>query len=217
MLTRLDEAAIHALNDGASELLVAEVFLTDSNHTAEGRHLIEEAVPHELGIPIHHTRPLRDSAILQGVFVERACQVTGTTPKERTGILLVGHGQPEEGDREFASETQQETAFRQAIVNRLAEAGFPRENISQAWMEFRLPKTKEGALRLAEQGVEKILVFSAAISADGIHSQYDVPAQVARGELPEHIEVINMGGWNDHPGVIEAIRTRIVEASGPGG
>jgi protoheme ferro-lyase len=206
-----DEAAIRALNEGASQLLLAEIFLTDSNHTAEGCHMVAEAVPPELNIDVRHTRPLWDSGILQSVFVERACEACRGTPKEKTGILLVGHGQPEEWDREFASETSQETAFRQAVVDHLVEAGFPRENISQAWMEFRLPKTKEGALRLAERKVDKLLVFSTAISADGIHSQYDVPAQVERAVLPATIEVINMGGWNDHPRVIEAIRARIME------
>ena len=38
---RPDAAVIQALNEGASRIIVSEVFLTISNHTAEGKHLIE--------------------------------------------------------------------------------------------------------------------------------------------------------------------------------
>ena len=57
--------------------------------------------------------------------------------------------------------------------------------------------------------VEKVLYFSAAISADAIHSQWDVPALVNEASLPEGYPLINLGAWNDDPIVLQAIKAKI--------
>lgn len=57
----------------------------------------------------------------------------------------------------------------------------------------------------------RFFYFSAAISADAIHSQYDVPALVNAANVPEMVELVNLGAWNDHPMVIQAIREKILE------
>ena len=43
-----------------------------------------------------------------------------------------------------------------------------------------------------QNGIEKLLFFSAAISADAIHSQYDIPELVHEAEYPEGFPVINL-------------------------
>jgi hypothetical protein len=58
-------------------------------------------------------------------------------------------------------------------------------------------------------GVEKIVFFSAAISADSIHSQYDVPELVHEADTPEEFPILNLGAWNDDPIVIQAIKEKI--------
>ncbi|NIV28634.1 MAG: hypothetical protein GWN58_03685 [Anaerolineae bacterium] len=58
-------------------------------------------------------------------------------------------------------------------------------------------------------GVEKVLYFSAAISADAIHSQYDVPDLVNEAQVSEGFPLINLGAWNDDPIVIQAIKEKI--------
>jgi hypothetical protein len=91
---------------------VSEVFLTISNHTAEGEELIEALnVEEEFGVPVLFTGPLYDSRTLQSMFVERANAHIGDTEKSKVGILLVGHGQPDEWDVEWATETEQEVGM----------------------------------------------------------------------------------------------------------
>ena len=58
-------------------------------------------------------------------------------------------------------------------------------------------------------GVEKVLFFSAAISADAIHSQYDIPDLVNEARVPEGFPLIDLGAWNDDPIVIQAIKEKI--------
>ena len=55
-----------------------------------------------------------------------------------------------------------------------------------------------------------MLLFSAAISADAIHNQYDVPELINEAEIPEGFPVINMGAWNDHPLAIQAIKELVL-------
>lgn len=207
---RPDAAAIQALNEGASRIIVSEVFLTISNHTAEGENLIKKLnIEETLGVPVEFTGPLYDSQTLMSMFVSRANANIGDTDKSKVGILLVGHGQPDEWDVEWPTETAQESGFRYGVLNLLAADGYKPENLSLAWMDFKEPKPKEKIEEFLQNGIEKLLFFSAAISADSIHSQYDIPTLVHKAEYPEGFPVINLGAWNNDPIVIRAIKEKI--------
>jgi sirohydrochlorin ferrochelatase len=64
--------------------------------------------------------------------------------------------------------------------------------------------------QLLENGVEKIVYFSAAISAEAIHSQFDIPDLIAKAKAPAGFPIINLGAWNDDPFVIDVIKERIL-------
>ena len=207
---RPDSAAIQALNDGASKIIVSEVFLTISNHTAEGEHQIKGLnIEETFGVPVEYTGPLYDSQTLKSMFVQRANANIGDTEKSKVGILLVGHGQPDEWDVEWPTETAQELSFRHDVLALLAADGYQQDNLGLAWMEFKKPKPSEKIEQFLQSGIEKLLFFSAAISADAIHSQYDIPELVYEAEYPEDFPIINLGAWNDDPLVIQAIKEKI--------
>jgi len=210
---RPDAAVIQALNDGASQLIVAEVFVSVSNHTLEGKNLINALGLEDYGIPISYTGPMWDSPTLHRMFLERARQHLGDTDKRKIGVLLVGHGQPDEWDREFASETEHELQFRRYILDLFEQDGFCRDHLSLAWMEFRNPKPAKVIERFVKNGVEKVLYYSAAISADSIHSQYDIPELVNKARVPKGFPLVNLGAWNDDLLVIQAIKEKIEAAS----
>lgn len=207
---RPDAAVIQALNDGASRIIVSEVFLTISNHTAEGEELIKELnIEQEYDVPVLYTGPLHDSSTLKNMFIARADANIGETDKSEVGVLLIGHGQPDEWDAEWPTETEQETGFREDVLHLLADNGYAEENIGLAWMEFKQPEPAIKVTALLNKGVEKILFFAASISADAIHSQHDIPALVQKADIPEGFPVINLGAWNDDPIVIQAIKEEI--------
>ncbi len=207
---RPDAAAIQALNDGASKIIVSEVFLTISNHTAEGEDKIKQLnIEETFGIPVEYTGPLYDSQTLKSMFVQRANANIGNTEKSKVGILLIGHGQPDEWDVEWRTETEQELSFRYDVLAMLAADGYQPDNLSLAWMEFKQPKPAEKVEQFLQNSIEKLVFFSAAISADSIHSQYDNPKLVYEAEYPEGFPVINLGAWNDDPIVIQAIKEKI--------
>ncbi|NLI17971.1 MAG: hypothetical protein GX427_04060, partial [Actinomycetales bacterium] len=200
---------VRALNEGASQVVVAEVFVSISNHTAEGEHLIREVDTESLGVPLTFTGPLWDSATLHQMFVEKAEEARGQTPRDRVAVLLVGHGQPDEWDAEWPTETEHELALRTSVIDALVEKGYTREHLGLAWMEFKEPEVREEAAALAASGVEKLFYFSAGISAESIHSQYDVPEMIAAARIPPGVQAVNLGAWNDHPLTIRAIAERV--------
>ncbi|UCG82845.1 MAG: ferrochelatase, partial [Dehalococcoidia bacterium] len=204
-----DAAIIQALNEGASRIIVSEVFLTISNHTAEGKELIEAVNPERFGVTLIFTGPLWDSTTLRSMFIQRANAHISDTDKSKVAVLLVGHGQPDEWNEEWPTETEQETFFRQEVLKLFEFDGYSKENLSLAWMEFKQPKPADKINEFINIDIEKILFFSAAISAESIHSQYDVPALVYEVDIPEDVQVINLSAWNDDPIVIEAIQKKI--------
>lgn len=204
-----NEAAWQAVKDGAGKIVLTHVFLTESNHTLEGEEMIEELRLQEHGIQVCTTEPLWNSATLIEMFVRQTEQVRRSLPREQVGILLVAHGQPQEWDTLYPKQTRQETDFRLAIRDRLVQEGYPPENISLAWMESREPTTQDGLHQLLERNVRLVVVFSSSISAEGIHSAYEIPEMLSEVPLPEGVRLLNLGAWNDHPLVLQAIAERI--------
>lgn len=207
---RPDAAVIRALNEGAARIVVAPVFVTISNHTAEGQKLVTELdCEHKYGVEVRFADPLWNSETLMRAFIEKVNARIGNTPKDKAAIALIGHGQPDEWDVEFPTETSQETAFLEEIIKLFEKDGFNRKNMGKAWMDFKSPKPYELMKSFVKNDVEKIFYFAAAISAEAIHSQSDIPEMVHEYPFPPGMEVVNMGAWNAYPLVIKAIKERI--------
>ena len=209
-----DVAIIQALNEGASNIIVSEVFLTISNHTAEGKKLVENLNLERLGITPKFTGPLWDSALLKKMFIQRTNLNLNGTDKSKVGIILVGHGQPKEWDIEFKTSTDQGILFRKDIMKEFEKDGYVKENLVTAWIMFKNPKVEHAMKNLLNrEGIEKIFYFPSSISADAIHSQYDLPKQINNVKIPNNITVKNLGAWNDNPIVISAIKEKIDKLS----
>ena len=208
---RPDEMAVEAINDGASKLVILPVFLTDSSHTQAGQEMIDAVGSEKYGIEVCYAKPLWDTEALQQMFVERANENLGDIPKDQVGILLVGHGQPDDWDAIYPTQTEQENLFRNLVRERLIADGYSANNISLGWMEFKEPGIQQAVSELVSKGVKRLLIFSASISADSIHSDIQVPEAVEAVEMPEDLKVINLGAWGNSSLVIEAIRQRILE------
>jgi protoheme ferro-lyase len=208
---RPEAAVIKALNEGASEIIVSFVFVSISSHTVEGKEAIKSIKPEDYGVALKFTQPLWDSSALHNMFLEKSNTIIRNREKSKVGILLVAHGQPEEWDELFPLQTKHEIAFREKIKEKLIQNGYQEDKINLVWMEFKHPKPEESINKLLKSNIDMILYFSASISAEAIHSQYDVPELVNRADIPKNIEVVNMGAWNNHPQVIKAIKEKIDE------
>jgi protoheme ferro-lyase len=207
---RPDAAAVRALNEGASKIIVCEVFVTQSNHTLEGEEQLKKVLS-KFDIPVYYTEPLWSSEGLQNMFLQRLDSSVGERDRSEIGVLLVGHGQPDEWDTHWPTETQQELKFKEGVLELLARNGYRRKNMSLAWMSFKRPKPKEKVEEFLQNGVRTLYYFPAAISAECIHSQYDIPALVEKANAGKKLELVNLGAWNNDPVVISAIKERVDE------
>lgn len=206
---RVGAAVIEALNDGASRLIVTEVLVTVSSHTEEGEHQVMEVDPEAYGASLEFVGPMWDSEALYEMFVNRVNANRGDTSKDRTGVLLVAHGQPEEWDEIWPLQTEQEILFGNRILDRLEAAGYPRKNLAKAWMSFKKPKPASIVEELRANGVEKLLFMSYTIAAAGMHSQYDIPDLVYEADVPADFPIINLGAWGNDPLAILALKEKI--------
>lgn len=206
---RPDAAVIQALNDGASRIIVAEVFLTISNHTAEGKALIEEIGIDQYRVELAYTGPMWDSEMLKDMYVQRANKHLNGITKTETAVLLVGHGQPDEWDQEWPTLTEQEISFRQDILDRFVADGYLHDNLGLAWMMFKQPAPGPMIEQWAARGIKPVFFIPAAISAEAIHSQADIPELVEAARVPPDFPRINLGPWNNDPMTIAAIKAKI--------
>jgi hypothetical protein len=145
------------------------------------------------------------------MFLAKLDEKVLESDKSKVGILLVGHGQPESWDKLFPLQTTQENSFREQIRDLLEKNGYSYENIGLTWMEFRNPRPAAKIKDFLDRGIEKIYYFAASISAEAIHSAYDIPDLIHASVLPKHVETVNLGAWNNHPLAIKAIKNRIDE------
>lgn len=156
-------------------------------------------------------RPLHDSEPLNQLFIERANADAGDPDRSKIAVLLVGHGQAYEWENEWPTETEQEMGPRNGVLELLVANGHRRENIPSAQMAFKEPQPAAKVEKSVRNAVRRVQYFSAAISADAMHCQYDVPQIMAEANIPQDIEPANLGAWNDDPLVIQAIKHRIDE------
>lgn len=76
-------------------------------------------------------------------------------------------------------------------------------------MMFKGPRPVEKVEELAARGVERILYFRAATSADSLSSGVHVPEMIAKARVPARVEFVNLEAWDDHDLTIEAIFERV--------
>jgi hypothetical protein len=66
------------------------------------------------------------------------------------------------------------------------------------------------AEELAEAGAERVLYALVTESADSDLTQRALPQALARALVPEHVSLVNMGGWNDDPQLVKALQAALV-------
>lgn len=204
-----DAAVIQALNDGASKIILCNLFLTISSHTQEAINLIQPLNLKDYGVEISYTKPLYDSRTLQKLYIDAIKTSTQSSDKENIGVILVGHGQPLEWDKKFYTQTQQEISFRMDILKQLVQEGYPAGNLQLAWMEFRPPSPKDAVKQLIQNNVKVVFYFSTIIGTESIHAKYDVPQLMNQIDIPSTMKLKQLTAFQDKTGIVKALVERI--------
>jgi protoheme ferro-lyase len=204
-----DTAVIQATNEGASSIIISNVFLTISSHTQEAIEIIEPLKLEDYNISIKYTKPLYDSKTLQQLYVDKVSSIVTSLNKEKVGVVLVGHGQPTEWDEKFYTQTQLETSFRTDIFRLLELKGYNPQNLKLAWMEFKNPTPKEAVNELIANSVTDIFYFSTIIGSESMHSKSDVPTLMQKVKIPSTVRLQQLTAFEDKYGIVKALMERI--------
>ncbi len=203
------EAAARAINDGASRIILLNVWMTDSDHSEQGLKKIRELHPDAFDIRLCVTDTLWKSYRLMRMYAERAKKAAGGMNRADIGVVLVAHGQPASWDALFKRQPEQENSFRVETKKLLAEQGFQDKNIALAYMEFKQPDIKTAVQGLVAGGVKKLLVAPVNISAESIHSEHEIPSLVEAAGVPPSVSVSHLGAWNDDQLLIDDLMEQL--------
>ncbi|MGB7982019.1 MAG: ferrochelatase [Candidatus Nanopelagicales bacterium] len=205
----LRSAIAQAVREGATDLILLTVFLTDSDHTAEADAMDQAMGLTRAGVRTVRTPVLWDDPRLARMIADKVQRAAAGRDLRTVGVMLVGHGQPRQWDATHPTETQQEQQFRDDIRALLIADGFGRELVSDAWMSFRSPKVPDRVRELATRGATVVLGVPVTISADSLHSLHDTPELIRKGARGTALEVVDVSGWNTEPLLVDILADRV--------
>lgn len=208
----LRSAIAEAVRDGATDLILLTVFLTDSDHTAEADAMDQAMGLTQAGVRSIRTPVLWDDPRLARMIADKVWRAAAGRDLRTVGVMLVGHGQPRQWDATHPTETQQEQQFRDDIRALLIADGFRHDLVSDAWMSFRAPKVPDRVRELATRGATVVIGVPVTISADSLHSLHDTPELIRKGAKGTVLEVINVSGWNTEPLLVDILADRVRHA-----
>ncbi len=210
---RPEAAVIQALNDGASELVVLEVFTVDTPHSAAGRRHMTETLDGVAGAPpIRFSGALADSPALQQLHAQRAAALTPSDARAKTGVLLVALGRTATWDELFPESSAAEKRFLAGAQAALEAKGFAL--VRQARLHGN-PEPMNMAEALTEEGAETVLYALVTESADSDLTQRTMPQSFAHAVLPDGVALVNLGGWNDDPQLVKALQDALHPNTAP--
>jgi protoheme ferro-lyase len=203
------------IREGITRMVFVPMLMTDSSHTQEIKNKIECMNLQEQGVAWVMSKPLFYRPEPVQLVINKIMRAAGNTPPDKTGILLVSHGEPDQWALSSTINTkcnEQEKAFALSVKKGLIEKGFPGENIVRAFNEFTHPEIAEAAEGLAHNKIKKIIAAATFGNTDCIHVNYDIPAKVKESIDNAAVEIVCIDGWNEDPLLITAYCELIKES-----
>ncbi len=186
------------LTVGASLQLSAAKQETDSLHLAGE------------GVQIVYTEALGNCDPIAAALTRRVMEASGNT--EETGVVLVGHGQPEPRARRNPEMDEQETSFLNRMRMMLLEKGLPESNVRVAWSDWREPDVTSSVRHLAALGCRRVVVVPAVYPVDTLTTRLDLEMSARQARVDEAVTVVTLPAWRDDEAVMGELTKRVRNA-----
>lgn len=193
---------------GYSPIVVAELAVADSGHIAEAKNETRALHLDTCGVDVRHTAILADSERAASAVAMRVHNTVDNP--STTGVVLVGHGQPEGRAHKNPEFDLEESRFLNRVRLLLAERGVDENRIRIAWAEWRSPDVSSSVRHLAALGCARIVVVPACYPLDTIGTRLDLEIAVRQARVDESVTVLTLPAWRDDSLVVEELRARIV-------
>jgi protoheme ferro-lyase len=206
----LEAAVLQAVREGHRTVVVAELSVGESLILAGAKQALSNLRMSERGVSVTHTGVLWCSERVIGMLAARVMR--SATDVATTGVVLVGHGQPDE----IASKNPQmdidETAFLSRLRMTLLDTGLQEANVRVAWADWGEPGVTTTVRHLVALGCTRVIVEPAAFPLDTIGTRLDLEVAVRQARVQENATMVTLPAWRDDPAVIEELRSRVVDA-----
>lgn len=198
---------------GHRRIVVAELAVGESLHHAAAKKAVDMLRPTELDVEISYTGPLWDSERVTVMLVSRVMDLT-TEPTE-TGVVLIGHGQPDERAHRNPTFDEHEAALLNRVRMALIDSGLSEDHVRVAWSEWRAPDATSAIRHLAALGCRRVIVVPGCFPLDSLATRLDLELAARQARVQDEVTVLTIGAWRDNEAVIEELRSRVQQALAP--
>ncbi len=198
--TRLGTRVASAAARGHRTIVIAEVSVARSGHAEAARTEVDALRPESHGLTVLDA----DSALLS----DRVCEMVASriladaVDPASAGVVLVGHGQPEERARRTPWFEESETVFLSRIRVLLTERGIANDRVRIAWSEWMEPDITSQVRHLAAQGCSTVIVTPAAFPLDTLATRIDIGMAARQARVDDTAHVVVQTAWGPDPELV---------------
>lgn len=209
----LAEAAAQAVEAGARRIILAHVRVTDPPDPVMRGDLLEGLKGQNMGIKVTQVGPLWVSNLLPQIYRRRVLEaVPQAENADDIGLLLIGRGHGTAGDSATARQAQ-EASFQRKVRQALLSVGFDESRVATGWLRH-MPNCAEALQGLINAGCKSVYWMPSTFVADGLNTQYDIPAQVTALAAEKGVKLFPLSAWNADDLVAEEIVAYVRAAGG---
>jgi protoheme ferro-lyase len=204
------EAVKRSVARGYRTVIIAGLFVSEPGHFITARNAIEDLRLETDGATVHFTQALFDSDRVLAMLASRVMEAASTEPA--TGVVLIGHGQPEPASKRHPAFDEQELSFLSRLKMTLAERGFPEDSIRMAWADWGTPDITSSVRHLVALGHRRVLLVPAVYPLDTLATRLDLEIAARQARVDKSVSVVLLPAWRHDDAVISEVRERVSRA-----
>lgn len=197
---------------GHHPIVVAQLAVAQAGHLTEAKRQTDALRLDEVGVTLEYTDGLSDAERIGTLVASRVMQSVDDPPS--TGVVLVGHGQPEDRSRTNPDFDEDENRFMNRVRLMLLDRGLPEANVRVAWAEWRTPDITSSVRHLAALGCRRVIVSPACYPLDTISTRLDIEISVRQARVEDSVAVVTLPAWREDTLLLDELRERVTSAAG---
>jgi len=201
-------AVLAAAARGHRRIVVAELFVAEPAQMELARAEIHALGLGARGVEVRFTGALCDAERVLSMLVARVARSADSA----TGVVLVGHGQPEERARLHPEYDEQELLFLNRLRMLLVERGIADDFVRLAWADWGEPDITSSVRHLAALGCRRILVVPAVYPLDTVSTRLDLEVALRQARVADNILATTLPPWRDDDAVVAELHDRVAAA-----